>query len=46
MNNEILQNLKETVHLQDLGIDKEDSIRMDYKSTIWDGMYWINMVQK
>jgi hypothetical protein len=39
MNNEILQNLKETVHLQDLGIDKEDSIRMDHKSTRWDDIY-------
>jgi len=29
MNYENLQNRKETVHLQDLGIDKEDSIRRD-----------------
>jgi hypothetical protein len=46
MNNENLQNWKETVQLQDLGIDKEDSTRRDLKSTRWDGMYWINIVQK
>ena len=45
--NENLQNWKETVRLQDLAIDKEDSIiRRDLKSTRWDGMYWINIVQK
>jgi hypothetical protein len=33
-------------NMQDLDTDKEDSIRRDLKSTRWDGMYRINVVQK
>lgn len=43
MNDEILQNLKETVHLPDPDQDKEDIIRMDLKWMGRDGTDWINM---
>jgi hypothetical protein len=45
LNNKILQNLKETVHLQDLGIYKKDSMTRDLKKMGWDGMDWIHMAQ-
>lgn len=41
-----MNNENRNSHLQDLGTDKDDSIRRDLISTRWNGMYRINMVQK
>ena len=37
------EKLKERHHLDDLGVDREDNIRIDVKDIGWKGLDWIHL---
>jgi hypothetical protein len=40
-----LENAKGRDHLEDLGADWEDNIRMNLRETGWEGVDWIHLAQ-
>jgi hypothetical protein len=37
--------LRKIDHLEDLGVDKEDNIKIDLQEVLWGGMDWIDLAQ-
>jgi hypothetical protein len=40
-----LESLKERGHLEDLGVDRRDNIKISLKKIGYEGVDWINMAQ-